>query len=403
MNNLIWKLLRQHISVGQLTGFFFANLFGMMIVLLSIQFYKDVIPVFTEGDSFMKADYMIASKKISTIGTFAGSTTTFTDADITDMRNQPFTKKVGKFTSSQYKVSAGLVTKGFGQPLNTDMFFESVPDEFIDNSLKKWKFNPGDTSIPIIIPRTYLSLYNFGFAQARNMPKISEGMVGMIQMNIVIHSNDNSKTAHFTGNIIGTSNRLNTILVPQKFMDWANNEYAPGSKPETSRLIVEVHNPGDGNIATYFQKKNYDTENDKLNAGKTAFFLRLMVGIVMTVGLLISVLSFYILMLSIFLLLQKNTTKLETLLLIGFSPNKVAMPYQMLTLILNIVVLLISVGLVAWLRTYYTSTIQLLFPQLEVATLWPTIICGLLLFAIVSVINIIAIRRKVYGIWVHKS
>ena len=54
MNRLVWKLLRQHISVGQLAGFFLANLFGMMIVLLSVQFYRDVLPVFTEGDSFMK-------------------------------------------------------------------------------------------------------------------------------------------------------------------------------------------------------------------------------------------------------------------------------------------------------------------------------------------------------------
>ena len=51
MPTLGWKLLRQHISIGQLAGFFLANLFGMMIVLLSVQFYKDVIPVFTEGDS----------------------------------------------------------------------------------------------------------------------------------------------------------------------------------------------------------------------------------------------------------------------------------------------------------------------------------------------------------------
>ena len=47
MPTLVWKLLRQHISIGQLAGFFLANLFGMMIVLLSVQFYKDVIPVFT--------------------------------------------------------------------------------------------------------------------------------------------------------------------------------------------------------------------------------------------------------------------------------------------------------------------------------------------------------------------
>lgn len=63
MNRLVWKLLRQHISVGQLTGFFLANLFGMMIVLLSIQFYQDVLPIFTQGDSFMKKEYIIATKK----------------------------------------------------------------------------------------------------------------------------------------------------------------------------------------------------------------------------------------------------------------------------------------------------------------------------------------------------
>lgn len=40
MSALVWKLLRQHISIGQLTGFFLANLFGMMIVLLSVQFIR---------------------------------------------------------------------------------------------------------------------------------------------------------------------------------------------------------------------------------------------------------------------------------------------------------------------------------------------------------------------------
>lgn len=50
--SLVWKLLRQHISIPQFVGFFFANLFGMLIVLLGIQFYSDVVPVFTEGDSF---------------------------------------------------------------------------------------------------------------------------------------------------------------------------------------------------------------------------------------------------------------------------------------------------------------------------------------------------------------
>ena len=54
--SLVWKLLRRHVSVPQFAGFFFANLLGMLIVLLSVQFYYDVLPVFTQGDSFIKKD-----------------------------------------------------------------------------------------------------------------------------------------------------------------------------------------------------------------------------------------------------------------------------------------------------------------------------------------------------------
>ena len=103
MSALVWKLLRQHISIGQLAGFFLANLFGMMIVLLSVQFYKDIIPVFTEGDSFMKKDFIIATKKISTLGSFAGKNNTFSAEDIADLKKQSFTKTIGAFTPPNSK------------------------------------------------------------------------------------------------------------------------------------------------------------------------------------------------------------------------------------------------------------------------------------------------------------
>ena len=78
--------MRRHISLAQLAGFFFANLCGMVIVLLSIQFYQDVSPVFTEGDSFMKKDYLIVSKKVSTLGSFVGKSSTFSQADVEEIK-----------------------------------------------------------------------------------------------------------------------------------------------------------------------------------------------------------------------------------------------------------------------------------------------------------------------------
>ena len=51
------------------------------------------------------------------------------------------------------------------------MFFESVPDEYVDVSLENWHFDEDARVIPIIIPRNYLNLYNFGFAQSRDVYK----------------------------------------------------------------------------------------------------------------------------------------------------------------------------------------------------------------------------------------
>ena len=397
MNKLVWKLLRQHISIGQLSGFFLANLFGMLIVLLSIQFYRDVLPLFTQGDSFMKKDYIIATKKISTLGSLTGRSNTFTKQDIEDLQRQPFTRSVGAFTPSLFKVSAGLGMQEAGIHLSTEMFFESVPDEYVDVNLDKWHFDENSHTIPIIIPRNYLNLYNFGFAQSRSLPKLSEGVMSLIQMDIIMRGN--GRVEQYKGNIVGFSNRLNTILVPQSFMKWANQTFAPNQEPQPSRLIVEVNNPTDTAITDYFQQKNYETEGNNLDAGKTTYFLRLITGIVMGVGLFISLLSFYILMLSIFLLLQKNTVKLENLLLIGYSPVKVAMPYDLLTIGLNLIVFLLSISGVVWIRSYYTDTLQTLFPQLETGSLWPCLLTGSLLFVVVSLVNILAIRKKVNDIW----
>lgn len=398
---LVWKLLRQHISLPQLAGFFFANLCGMVIVLLSIQFYKDIIPVFTEGDSFIKKDYVIVSKKISTLGTFVGKSNTFSKQDIAEIEAQPFSKEVGIFTPSQFKVSAGMGMENVGLRMSTDMFFESVPNEFVDVNLDKWEFDENEPIIPIIIPRNYLNLYNFGFAQSRSLPQLSEGLMGMVNLDIRINGGGHSEV--FKGNIVGFSNRLNTILVPETFMTWANRVFASGEKSEPSRLIVEVDNPTDDRIAKFFKDKGYDTEDDKLDAGKTTWFLKVIVGIVLSVGLLISVLSFYILMLSIYLLLQKNTTKLENLLLIGYSPTKVALPYQILTLALNAVVLVFSIGIIMYVRNSYIEVIGKMFPQLEEGSLWPALLVGLLLFAGVSLFNIVAVRREVNSIWMHKN
>ena len=396
---LIWNLLKQHISYAQLVGFFFANLFGMTIVLLGVQFYRDIAPVFSSEDSFMQEDYIVVTRKVSTLGSLVGGAQGFSDADVDDLRKQPFTKDVGAFQASRFKVVAGM---GFqGMNMSTAMFFESVPDGFVDVVSDKWTFTPGTTAVPIILPRNYLNLYNFGFARSRNLPQLSEGVLGMVQLDIRIVGNGSQDA--LKGQIVGFSDRLNTILVPEAFMQWANEKYGERKASNPSRLILEVQNPADERIAQYFQKKGYETEDNKLDTGKTTWFLKLIMGIVLLVGLFISLLSFYILILSVYLLLQKNTVKLENLLLIGYSPSQVALPYQLLSIVLNALVLLLSVVLVWVCRCSYLQVLESLLPSGLEGGLWSAVLVGLVIFIGVSVFNWLAIRKKVIAIWYNNN
>ena len=388
---MLWKLLKQHTSISQLLGFFLANLCGTIIVLLSIQFYQDVKPVFSDNDSFIKNDFIIVSKRVSTLGTLVDTNGTFSEGEQLDVKSQPFIKQIGAFCPAQFKVSAAVDMKG--SRLSTALFFESVPDDFVDVDSERWTYTEGEREIPIVIPRNYLNLYNFGFAQSRNLPQLSEGMMGMIPMDI--HLTGGGKYETMKGRIVGFSNRLNTILVPQSFMDWANVYFGGRETARPSRLIVEVANPADERIAMFFQERGYETEDDKLDTGKTTWFLKMILGIVLAVGLLITILSFYILMLSIYLLLQKNAVKLQNLLLIGYTPSQVARPYQILTFVLNGGVWILSMIVVCLARGGYMPFLESVYPSLEGTGLWLTCACGGVILVLVSGINMIAIRKKV--------
>ena len=386
--NLIWKLLRRHISAGHLAGFFLANMLGMLTVLLSVQFYEDILPAFGGEDSFIKNTYIILSKQIAAGSSLRGEAQTFTDADIADIAGQRFARSVGRFTASQYQVYASLSMGG--SQMGTSMFFESVPDDFVDVEWPPLR----EGEVPIILPRSYLALYNFGFAQSQSLPKLSEGVVSMIQLDLRLRGEGGAER-QLKGRVVGFSTRLNTVLVPASFMQTSNEELAPSAEPQPTRVIIDVNNPADDAIATFVQEHGYELEDNSLEAGRTTYFLKIVAGIVMAVGLLISVLSFYILMLSIFLLVQKNSDKLQNLLLIGYSPARVSLPYQLLTISLNVLVLLLAIALLLWVRHLYLERLWQIFPAMSEGPLTPSLLVGFGIFIVVSFFNIIAIRRKI--------
>ncbi len=397
-HGLMWKLLRKHISPSQLIGFSLASLVGLTIVILAVQFHQDVKPLFNDEDSFLRKDYLIITREVSTASTVLQGNNDFATSDIEDIEAQPWCRKVGRFSSNDYSVEATISVSGQG--MRTMMFFESLPDEYLDVTDRDWKFDPDNPKIPIIISRDYLTLYNFGFAPSQGLPQASELAVSKaVNLQFTIRGNGRAQT--FEGILIGFSSRLNTIIVPEDFMKWSNEEFGSGAERNPSRLIVEVNSPGDERIGKYFADQGYQVAGDKMNQSKAQGFLNIIVSIVIIVGVIISVLAFFILMLSIYLLLQKNTKKLQDLLVLGYSPNQVSRTYIMMVVGINFVVMIVAVILMLLMRAYYMPMLKAM--DVNGGKIWLSLIVAVVIMSLISLGNILAIKRKVKELWIQSS
>jgi hypothetical protein len=385
---LIWKLLRKHISIFELAVFFIANLIGMAVILAGVQIYSDLSPMLTGEKSLIGNDYMIISRPVERVG---GDTPKFSAEDIENLRNEEFVKDLGVFASSKFRVDGGIEFKG--RRLSTMMFFESVPDSFIDVSSKEWHFEQGDEMIPIILPRNYLNLYNFGFSQTQGLPNITEDMIKRVEIDIRIKGN--GYTDHYVGSVVGFSDRLNTILVPMSFMEWANSYYSTEVANEATRLILEVQNPSAPEVVSYMEEHGYVAEDKPSESSKALFLLQVCVAIIVGIGAIFCILSIIILTLSIYLLLQKNVNKLENLVLVGYKPVYVAMPYILMTIVLNLSILIIGIIAVVYAQGWYMGYLGGLFGVTLEASPTASIIAGVILTTFITLFNFFIIYRKI--------
>lgn len=385
---LIWRLLRKHISLFELTIFFVVNLIGMSVIVGGVQLYSDVKSVLTGESRLIGNDFLVVTRPVERVGSGGKR---FTAEDIADFKAQEFINDVGTFTSSQYEVYGSIMFGG--RKLSTMLFFESVPDNFIDIQPREWKYKKGDKSIPIILPRNYLNLYNFGFSSTQQLPQITEDVIKCVDLGIGLRGN--GLFDDYTGRVVGFSDRINTILVPEQFMLWANERYSDATSEDATRLIIEVKDPTNPELSAYIKANGYEIENKPAESSKAMYILKVCVVIIICVGVVFSLLSLIILTLSIYLLLQKNVSKLENLVLIGYKPERVALPYNMLTLTLNISIWVISSIVVIIAQRMYIGYISQIAGCEISASPMVAIVVGGLFTALIIAFNFFIINRKI--------
>lgn len=391
---LVNRLLRKNTSLSRVAGFVVSNFIGLAIVLGGLQFYLDARGIWQADDSFISTDYLVINKRVTSEQTLGGAEPGFTESEIAGLEAQPWVRKVGRFTSNEFKayMSVGAGDRG----MSTYMFFEAIPDEFVDVPSSQWAWSPGSRDIPVIISKDYLTLYNFGFASSAGLPQMSEGIMSGIPMRLNLRSEDGMRQETLTAHVAGYSNRLNTILVPQRFLEEANKRLGGGAKKMPSRLIIDVSSPGDVAIAPYLESHDWEMAGDK-SASQASFMLKVVTVIVMAIGAVITLLSFFILLLSVSLIMEKNRDKLHSLLMLGYGLPSVGRPYVALVAVSSVAAFLLAVCGMFVLRSYYLSPLTGL--GAEAASVIYALGTGVALTAVIIFFNIWAVRKKVREAW----
>ncbi len=161
------------------------------------------------------------------------------------------------------------------------------------------------------------------------------------------------------------------------------------------RLIIETVSPGNPKIEDFLKSHGYEAAGDKGASGKAAYFLSVSTAVVAGIGAVICLLAFGILMLSVWLLLQKNRDKLHSLMLLGYTPASVSRYYFIIVGAVNFVVLVGAVLVMLSVSVLWRAPLDAL--GMSGASPLAAIGTGVAVMVAVTAINFVAITSKVKG------
>jgi len=392
-NNILNSLIRKNQKLGTVVLATFGMAIGYFILFIALQLYFDLTITLNKDKGLFQKDFIVINKKISLLNTVKFIDTGFSNDEISLMQKQNFVEKVGLITSNKFKVGAFTDGNADIPPFYAEMFFESVPDEFMDIQSSDWQWDSLSSFIPIVIPRDYLKLYNFGFAQSQNLPQISEEIAGKALADFIIEGN--GKKIRMKGRIIGFTDRINSILVPEDFMNWANHHLGRiQESKQPSRLIMVCKDPATPELIGFLNEHNYEANTQQTKSSRLNTLLQIILGMVSVIGILIIALALIIFIVSFKLMIARAQETINKLFLIGYHYLSLAKKYIFLYSILIALVYAISLSAVVLAKSYLNVIFKEIgYPLSEGLNIWVielSIILSILLF----ILNGVSILRQ---------
>ena len=390
---MIKKILFKNSTNFQFVFATLGALAGLTALCLSFQLMLDVRSFHSGEEDLFGPNQIVIQKKVTKLSTLGMNNTDFTEEDLAELNNKEFITDVAPFKSVDFQVAISEV-KGDGlPPFYADMFFQSIPDRFMDIDVD-WEWNENSEYIPIVLPRDFIMIINYGIARSQGFNQISEELLMAARLNI--HLKGETKKDIMMGRVVGFSQKISSILVPESFLVYANAGYGSGKNLPPNRIFITIKDDSYGELEELMEDMNLDIAKSAIDVVKIKTIIGVIIGIFGIASILITLLSLMGFVQYSQLALSKASYEIQTLLRIGYSVKMIvntfvkqlAIIFGVITLASISIMLLIKMLLVnSWLADNGI--------HLEESSVLPTVLLALGCFGLFIISNLLNVRKTV--------
>ena len=311
------QLFFKYQNKKQLTLALVGTFLGLFFLFTSLQFLHKIY-TYGENSEMLSKNTIVIQKKVTSGPLLGLNNPEFSDEQIDEVRSMEFVESCDPIRSNTFDVVLSIV-----DPLipafNSNIYVQSVHEDYLDVKTDHWDWDEGSKTLPIIMPRDFLMMMN-NFLSASNIPQLSDELVLDLKIDLNIGPRNYRETIH--ARIVGFTNELSSILVPEYFLNWANQKYGEKEKEVISQLVVKSKDGQFGLLENYLEEKEFESKKSQLLIAKLKSTLGVLLTIISTISLLAVFLSMLVLIQYLQLIMTKNDYEIRTLLRLGHAPNQ---------------------------------------------------------------------------------
>lgn len=313
---MLRKLLFQNQDKKQLVIAIIGAFLGITFLVTSIH-YLIKVNEFGRGTEILGPNTLIVQKRVNNSAVFGLAKTDFTEQEIEKIKSNSFIQDVKPVISNNFDVDFATNDK-LVPYFRSDVFIQTIDPEFMDVKSDEWKWKPGDSFVPIVMPRDFLVMLNT-FMSAQGIPQVSDDVAKDIKFIFNLKKEGSKET--FNARIIGFTNEVPSILVPQSFMEYGNKNYSLGVDKKITQIMISGKESEFGKVEKLIVERGLESKNSQMVVGRLKSIVSTLILVVLAISVIAVFTAGLVLIQYLQLLMTRNEYEVRTLLRIGYHPK----------------------------------------------------------------------------------